>query len=165
MFCCKNHRSSHWRCSVKKAVHKKTSPISKENTYWSLFLIKLRAWGPAALLKETPTQVCSCETCKIFKNIYFEEYVWTTACMCERLLLKISTLQKKLFIDFFHKIMTFIIITITFKALKFLLSFCVVFATLFYKNIHSSLLCKLPSSGLIDYYVETFFTKIAHTWI
>ena len=83
--------------------------------------------------------------------------------ICERLLLKISTLQKKLFIDFFHKIMTFIIITITFKALKFLLSFCVVFATLFYKNIHSSPLCKLSSSGLIDYYVETFFTKIAHT--
>ena len=41
--------------------------------------------------------------------------------ICERLLRKISTLQKKLFIDFFLKIMNFIIITITFEALKFLL--------------------------------------------
>ena len=68
--------------------------------------------------------------------------------ICERLLLKISKLQKKLFIDFIHKIMTFIIITITFEALKFLLSFCAVFANLFYKNIHSSLLSKLHSSKL-----------------
>ena len=65
----------------------------------------------------------------IFKNI------------CERLLLKISPLQKKLFIDFFHKIMIFLIITITFEVLKFLLSFCVVFTNLFYKNIRSFLLC------------------------
>ena len=27
----------------------------------------------AILLKETPTQVFSCEYCKIFKNTYFEE--------------------------------------------------------------------------------------------
>ena len=29
--------------------------------------------------KETPTQVFSCETCKIFKSIYIEEYLWTAA--------------------------------------------------------------------------------------
>ena len=27
------------------------------------------------MLKETPTQVFSCEYCKIFKNIYFEEHL------------------------------------------------------------------------------------------
>ena len=82
--------------------------------------------------------------------------------ICERLFLKTSTLQKKLFIYFFHKIL--IIITITFEALKFLLSFCavIVFADLFYKNILSSLLCYLSYSELIDYNVETFFPKIAH---
>ena len=47
--------------------------------------------------------------------------------ICGRVLLKISTLQKKLFIDFFHKIMTFIIITINFEGLKLLLSFCAVY--------------------------------------
>ena len=79
--------------------------------------------------------------------------------ICERLLLKISTLQKKLLTDFFHKIINFIIITITFEVLKFLLSFCAVFANLFYKNIRPYLLCKLISSELIDYYVETFFPE------
>ena len=38
---------------------------------WSLFLIK--AYGPATLLKETSTQVFSCESCKIFKNTFFTE--------------------------------------------------------------------------------------------
>ena len=61
--------------------------------------------------------------------------------ICEQLVAKISTLQKKLFINFFNKIMNFVIITITFQTLKFLLSFCAVFANLFYKNIRSSLLC------------------------
>ena len=43
---------------------------------WSLFLIKLQFWGPATLLKKTPTQVLSCEICKLFKNNYFEEHLW-----------------------------------------------------------------------------------------
>ena len=29
--------------------------------------------------KETPTQVFSCEYCKIFKNLYFKGHLWTTA--------------------------------------------------------------------------------------
>ena len=55
----------------------------------------------------------------------------------------------------------FIIITITFEALKFLLSFCAViaFANLCYKNILSSLLCYFSSSELIDYHVKTFFSE------
>ena len=36
-------------------------------------LIKLQFWGPATLLKKTPTQVLSCENCDIFTNNYFEE--------------------------------------------------------------------------------------------
>ena len=34
---------------------------------------------PAYSLKETPTQVFSCEYCKIFKNTYFEENLRATA--------------------------------------------------------------------------------------
>ena len=34
-------------------------------------------WGPATLLKKTPTQVFSCEIYKLFKNNYFEEHLWS----------------------------------------------------------------------------------------
>ena len=33
---------------------------------------------PATLLKKTSTQVLSCEICKLFKNNYFEEHLWTS---------------------------------------------------------------------------------------
>ena len=44
------HRSSHWRCSVKKGVLKNfTNFIGKH--LWSLFLVMLQAWLAATLLK------------------------------------------------------------------------------------------------------------------
>ena len=46
---------------------------------WSLFLIKLESWGPANLLKNTPTQVFPCEICKFLKNNYYEQHLWTSA--------------------------------------------------------------------------------------
>ena len=39
----------------------------------------MQFWGPATLLKKTPTQVLSCEICKLFKNNYFEEHLWMSA--------------------------------------------------------------------------------------
>ena len=45
----------------------------------SYFLIKLQASRSAILLKETPTQVFSCEYCEIFMNTYFEEHLQTAA--------------------------------------------------------------------------------------
>ena len=60
-------RSSHRRCSVKK-VFSKTSQISQENTC-----------AGVSSSKETATQVFSCEIYKIFKNMYFEEHMRTTA--------------------------------------------------------------------------------------
>ena len=45
----------------------------------SLFLVTLQFWGPAALLKKTPTQVLSSKIWEIFENNYFEEHLWTTA--------------------------------------------------------------------------------------
>ena len=61
-------RSNHWRCSVKQSVHKNFANFTGENLCWILFLIKLQFWGPATLLKKTPTQVLSCEFCKLFKR-------------------------------------------------------------------------------------------------
>ena len=36
-------------------------------------------WEPATLLKKAPTQVFSCEICKLFKKNYFEEHLWMSA--------------------------------------------------------------------------------------
>ena len=37
---------------------------------------------------ETPTQVFSCDYCKVFKNTYFEEHLQTVASVCSKDLLK-----------------------------------------------------------------------------
>ena len=41
----------------------------------SLFIIKVHARTSATLLKETPTQVFSCEYCDIFKNSFLIEHL------------------------------------------------------------------------------------------
>ena len=62
-------RSSHWRCSAKKAFLK-ISKNSQENTCARVtFFIKLPA------KKETPGQVFSSEFCKIFKNTFSTEHL------------------------------------------------------------------------------------------
>ena len=71
---------SFWRAeSVKQSVLKNFPNFAGKNVCWSLFLIKLEFWGPKTLLKKTPTQVFSCEICKIFRNSYFPEDL-QTAC-------------------------------------------------------------------------------------
>ena len=72
-------RSSHWRCSVKQGLLKNFANFTGKNLCWRLFLIKLQFWGSTTLLKKTPTQVLSCEICKLLKNNYFEEHLWTPA--------------------------------------------------------------------------------------
>ena len=57
-FCFRKDKSSHWRCSVKKGVLKNCANSTGKHLCWSLFLIKLQ----------------------VFKNTYFEEHLWTTAC-------------------------------------------------------------------------------------
>ena len=97
----------------------------------------------------------SFETCKTFKNIYFEEHLlWTTAS-------KNQYVTEKTIFLFLSQNYVFIITTLIFEALKFLQSFCVViaFANLCYKNILFSLLCYLSSSELINYHVKTFFPE------
>ena len=73
-------RSSHHRCSMKKAVLKDLTIFTRKRLCQSLFLIKLQTFRPATLFKKSaPIRVFFCEYCKIFKNTYFEEYLQTLA--------------------------------------------------------------------------------------
>ena len=127
LFCCKNHRNSHWRYSVREAVHKKLRQFQRKTPVLECLFNNVAALRAYSFITKRlqhgcfPVRLAKFLRTSILKNI------------CERLLLKFSTLQKKLFTDFFHKIMTYIIITKTFEPLKFLLSFCVVFANFFMK--------------------------------
>ena len=53
---------------LKIGVLKNFVIFTGKHLWWSLFLIKLQAWRP--LLKETPTQVFSCENSEIFQNSF-----------------------------------------------------------------------------------------------
>ena len=72
-------RSSHQRCSVKKAAFNIFAIFAGKNLCWSLYLIRLQAWRPATLLKSDSNAGSSCKYCKIINNTYFEEHPWTTA--------------------------------------------------------------------------------------
>ena len=52
-------KSSHWMCSIKQAVLKNFTIFTGKHLCWSLFLIKLQAWGPEKacnFVKKTPAQ-------------------------------------------------------------------------------------------------------------
>ena len=46
-----HHRSSHQKCSTKKAALKNFAVVKGKHLCWSLFLIKLQAFRPVILLK------------------------------------------------------------------------------------------------------------------
>ena len=56
--------------------------LTGKHLCWSLFLIKLQAFGPATLLKRAPTQVLFYEICKIFKNTFFYRTPFYSGCFC-----------------------------------------------------------------------------------
>ena len=58
----------------KKTVFKIFGIFLRKHRSWSL-LIKLLAYRPARLKRDS-CKVFSCEYCKIFKIIYFEEHLW-----------------------------------------------------------------------------------------
>ena len=79
------------RCVIKKAAGVSEQPFidplqnrcswikfTGKNLLESLFN-KSQLWEPATLLKKAPTQVFFCEICKLFKNNYFKEHLWTSA--------------------------------------------------------------------------------------
>ena len=63
---------------LQKKAFLEISQNSQENTCTrDSFLIKLDAWN--FIKKESLAQVYSCEFCKISKNTFFTEDLWTTA--------------------------------------------------------------------------------------
>ena len=63
LYCGRTVRRSHWRCSIKKAVHKNFAIFTRKHLYWDLFL------------KRDPSTGVSCGYCKIFKTSYFEKHL------------------------------------------------------------------------------------------
>ena len=78
-------RRNHRICS-KKRVLKILLNSQEENLCQNLFFNKVAGLKSATLLKTTLAQVFSCEFCEIFKNIFFTEHFWTTACLSKTLL-------------------------------------------------------------------------------
>ena len=76
-------RSSHWRCSIKKAALKKFTIFTRKYLCWSLFLIKLQAFreNVSGLIKKRVQHRCSPVNIAKFLRI---PILKTT---CERLLL------------------------------------------------------------------------------
>ena len=67
--CLWKSRSSHRRCSTKKAVLKN----------FAIFEGKHLCFKADLYQKETPTKVFCCEYCEIFKNLFSEEHLQTAA--------------------------------------------------------------------------------------
>ena len=57
----------------------KISQISQENNFAGDRYLIFQLSRPVTLLKDSPTEVFSCEICEIFKSIYLEEHLQTTA--------------------------------------------------------------------------------------
>ena len=66
------YRSNRSQMSFNIGVLKNFAIFTGKHLRWSHFLIDLQIFRPATLLKETLTQVLSCEYCKIFKNSFFD---------------------------------------------------------------------------------------------
>ena len=77
-------RRIRWQMFFKIGVLKNFSIFTGKHSCWSRFVIKLKAFRSATLLKETPTQVFSYEYCKIFKNNLFYRIPMVAASLTTR---------------------------------------------------------------------------------
>ena len=66
-------RSNHRGYSVKKGLLKTFANFTEKHLCWSLSFNKFACLR--LIEKETPTQVLSCEFCKIFKNTFSTQYL------------------------------------------------------------------------------------------
>ena len=92
-------KSSHWRCSIKKAVLKNLAML---NLYWSLFLINLQAYKPVTLLERD-------SNIGFFLWIlrYFKGHLWATASelywfKMEEIIEKTETYPEAIIVDVFR---------------------------------------------------------------
>ena len=74
-------KSSHHRCSLKKAIIKIFRTFTGKHLCRKLFC---RSLGLQLYSKDTPRQMFSCEYYKAFKNTYFEEHLQTAASVFSR---------------------------------------------------------------------------------
>ena len=79
-------RSSHRRCSIKNGVLKNFAKLTGKHLCQSLVFNKVADSACNFIKKETLVQVFSCEFCKIFKNTFYTEHLWTTASALLKLL-------------------------------------------------------------------------------
>ena len=68
--------SNHQRCSIKKSVVKNFKKLTGKHLCQREYLFFKKNF----IKKRTLAQVFSCELCEIFKNTFFTEHLWTTAC-------------------------------------------------------------------------------------
>ena len=73
-------KSSHRRCSLRKAVGKNFAIFSGKHLCWNLFwdeteVKKLQTVRPVILLKRDSNRELSCEYCDISNNNYFAEHL------------------------------------------------------------------------------------------
>ena len=61
-------KSSHRRYSLKKGVLKNFANFKGKQLCWSLYLMKLQTWRPAALLKRDSNTDIFCQICEIFEE-------------------------------------------------------------------------------------------------
>ena len=72
--CC--NRSSRLHMLFKLGVLKNFVIFIGKQLCWILFLIKLRTWRAATLLKRDSIIRVSCEYCEIFKSSFLIEHLW-----------------------------------------------------------------------------------------
>ena len=72
------YRSFQQRCSIENCVPRNFTKFTRKYMCQSLFFNKVAGLKPATLLKKVLAQVFSCEFCKISKNTFFTEHIWTT---------------------------------------------------------------------------------------
>ena len=72
-------RSSHLQMFFKIGVLKSFPNFTGKHLCWSFFLKSLQAEGKQPYRKTSPTQVFSCEVCKIFKSTFFYRIPLVTA--------------------------------------------------------------------------------------
>ena len=63
----------------KKCVLKNFALLTGKKPVLESLFDKVAVLQPIDFIKETPTQVFSCEYCEILKSIYFEKHLQTTA--------------------------------------------------------------------------------------
>ena len=88
-----------------------------------LFLNEVAALKACNFTKRIPTQVFSCEYCKIFKNIYFEKYLRTATSSCAEAYLA-PCLWHEILSQMFDKVIVLLLIALQ------QLSFCESFQNL-----------------------------------